>query len=88
MNPPQNRFPKTAGGPQPSYTYEQLHALKMPVYLCGGLYDGIATPENLKAMQKQIPGARMELFEGGHLFTFKTHERSTACGFSPRELDG
>jgi len=49
-------------------TYERLPALKMPVYLCGGRYDGIATPENLIAMQKQIPGARLELFEGGHLF--------------------
>jgi 3-oxoadipate enol-lactonase len=49
-------------------TYERLPALKMPVYLCGGRYDGIAKPENLIAMQKQIPGARLELFEGGHLF--------------------
>lgn len=49
-------------------TYERLPALKMPVYLCGGLYDGIALPANLKALQKQIPGSRLELFEGGHLF--------------------
>ena len=49
-------------------TFERLPALRMPVYLCGGRYDGIATPANLKAMQKQIPGARLELFEGGHLF--------------------
>jgi 3-oxoadipate enol-lactonase len=40
----------------------------MPVYICGGRYDGIATPANLEAMQKQIPGSRLELFEGGHLF--------------------
>ena len=49
-------------------TYERLPALQMPVYVCGGWYDGIATPANLEAMQKQIPGARLELFEGGHLF--------------------
>jgi len=49
-------------------TYERLPALWMPVYICGGRYDGIATPANLEAMQKQIPGARLELFEGGHLF--------------------
>ena len=49
-------------------TFERLPALRMPVYLCGGQYDGIATPANLEAMQKQIPGARLELFEGGHLF--------------------
>lgn len=49
-------------------TYDRLPALRMPVYLCGGRYDGIATPANLEAMQKQIPRARLELFEGGHLF--------------------
>ncbi len=49
-------------------TYDRLPALRIPVYLCGGRYDGIATPANLEAMQKQIPGARLELFEGGHLF--------------------
>ena len=49
-------------------TFERLPALPMPVYLCGGRYDGIATPANLEAMQRQIPEARLELFEGGHLF--------------------
>ncbi len=49
-------------------TYDRLPTLRMPIYLCGGRYDGIATPANLEAMQKQIPGARLELFEGGHLF--------------------
>ena len=49
-------------------TYERLSRLRMPVYICGGRYDGIATPANLDAMQKQIPGAQLELFEGGHLF--------------------
>jgi 3-oxoadipate enol-lactonase len=49
-------------------TYERLPALRMPVYICGGRHDGIATPANLEAMRKQIPGARLELFKGGHLF--------------------
>jgi len=49
-------------------TYARLPNLRMPVYICGGLYDGIAKPGNLKSMQKQIPGSRLELFEGGHLF--------------------
>jgi 3-oxoadipate enol-lactonase len=49
-------------------TYDRLPALRIPVYLCGGRYDGIVTPANLETMQKQIPGARLELFEGGHLF--------------------
>lgn len=49
-------------------TYERLPMLRIPVYICGGRYDGIAIPANLEAMKKQIPGARLELFEGGHLF--------------------
>jgi 3-oxoadipate enol-lactonase len=49
-------------------TYDRLPNLRMPVYICGGLYDGIAKPANLKSMQEQIPGSRLELFEGGHLF--------------------
>ena len=42
--------------------------LREQANLCGGRYDGIATAANLEAMQKQIPGALLELFEGGHLF--------------------
>jgi 3-oxoadipate enol-lactonase len=49
-------------------TYERLPTLRMPVYICGGRYDGIVTSASFEAMQKQIPGARLELFEGGHLF--------------------
>jgi 3-oxoadipate enol-lactonase len=49
-------------------TYERLPTLQMPVYVCGGRYDGIATPAGMEAIQRQIPGSRLELFEGGHLF--------------------
>jgi 3-oxoadipate enol-lactonase len=49
-------------------TWARLPTLKMPVYICGGQYDGIATPAGMAVMGKQIPGARVELFEGGHLF--------------------
>lgn len=49
-------------------TFDRLPTLQMPVYICGGLYDGIAPPANLEALQKQIPGSLLELFEGGHSF--------------------
>ena len=70
-------------------TYDQLPNLRMPVYICGGLYDGIAKPTNLKSMQKQIPGSRLELFDGGHLFYIQDHrafERIVA--FLKGDLDG
>ena len=40
----------------------------MPVYIAGGVYDGLAPEENLRALARQIPNPRLELFEGGHLF--------------------
>ncbi len=69
-------------------TYNRLPNLRLPVYICGGRYDGIAPPDNLEALHKQIPGARMELFEGGHLFFMqdpRAFERITA--FLRGELD-
>ena len=49
-------------------THDRLHCLSMPVYVCGGKYDGIAPVDNSKAIARQIPGACLEFFEGGHLF--------------------
>jgi len=49
-------------------TWSRLPNLAMPVYICGGRYDGIAPPANQQALASAIAGSRMELFEGGHLF--------------------
>ncbi len=49
-------------------TWDRLAGLSMPVYLCGGRHDGIAPPANQHAMAGQIPNAKLELFDGGHLF--------------------
>ena len=49
-------------------TWDRLGGLTMPVYICGGHHDGIAPPENQHAMAGQIPNAKLELFDGGHLF--------------------
>ena len=49
-------------------TYERLPNLQMPVFICGGLYDGVAPVANLKAIHKQVPHAHLELFDGGHPF--------------------
>lgn len=49
-------------------TYDRLLNLQMPVFVCGGRYDGVAPISNLEAIHRQIPGACLELFEGGHLF--------------------
>jgi len=49
-------------------TFGRLHEISIPVYVCGGLYDGIAPPSNARALAAQIPGARVDFFEGGHGF--------------------
>jgi len=49
-------------------TYDRLPSLEMPVFICGGRYDGIAKPANLEALHRQISGSQLELFEGGHGF--------------------
>ena len=48
--------------------YDRLPALTMPVLVCAGAYDGIAPPENSRAIVDQIENARYEEFEGGHGF--------------------
>jgi 3-oxoadipate enol-lactonase len=50
------------------HTYDRLPQLTMPVYLCGGMHDGICPPDNLLAIKKQIAGSILEFFDGGHWF--------------------
>ena len=49
-------------------TFDRLHNLTMPVLLTGGRFDGIAPPDNMRAVAEQIPDAELRLYEGGHLF--------------------
>ena len=49
-------------------TFDRLPQLRMPVYICGGKYDGLSAPENLEALRRQIRGSTLEFFEGGHMF--------------------
>lgn len=49
-------------------TWERLSEIKTPVLCCGGLYDAIAPPENMQRLAEKLPNARLEFFEGGHLF--------------------
>ena len=49
-------------------TYDRLPCIGCPAFICGGRFDGIAQPANLEAIARQIPGAQLELFDGGHYF--------------------
>jgi 3-oxoadipate enol-lactonase len=48
--------------------WDRLPRIRCPVMIAAGRYDGIAVPETQERMARQIPGARLQFFEGGHLF--------------------
>lgn len=49
-------------------TWDRLHEIRCPTLVCGGRHDGIAPPANGHALARRIPDAKLEFFEGGHLF--------------------
>jgi 3-oxoadipate enol-lactonase len=49
-------------------TWERLPQIRCPVMIAAGRYDGIALPETQERMAARIPGAKLQFFEGGHLF--------------------
>jgi 3-oxoadipate enol-lactonase len=52
-------------------TWDRLARITAPVFLAGGFFDGIAKPESMRAMQKQIGSAQLSFYKGGHLFMFE-----------------
>jgi 3-oxoadipate enol-lactonase len=52
-------------------TYARLRQLTMPALVCAGRFDGIAPLANAEALAEQIPGATLQVFEGGHAFLFQ-----------------
>jgi 3-oxoadipate enol-lactonase len=49
-------------------TADRLGSIDCPTLVCGGRFDGIAPPANSEFLAHAIPGARLEIFEGGHGF--------------------
>ncbi len=49
-------------------TWDRLDQIDCPTFVCGGVYDGIAPPANAEHLASAIPGARLQMFDGGHLF--------------------
>lgn len=61
-------------------TYSRLPQLTMPVLVCGGRYDGVAPIANLEAIVHQVAGAKLELFDGGHMFYLQDPEAFKRVG--------
>ncbi|MCG8590146.1 MAG: alpha/beta hydrolase, partial [Proteobacteria bacterium] len=49
-------------------TWDRLDRIAVPTLCCGGRYDNQAPPDRMQALARRIPGAKIEFFEGGHLF--------------------
>lgn len=49
-------------------TWDRLEHIRAETLICGGKYDGIALPETQSRLKSRIPGAHLQMFEGGHLF--------------------
>jgi len=49
-------------------TYDRLPSIRIPVLVCGGKYDGQASPEAVRNLHSQIAAAELRFFEGGHRF--------------------
>lgn len=49
-------------------THARLGEINIPVFICGGEFDGIAPPANQRALEAAIPNSHLNLYKGGHLF--------------------
>jgi 3-oxoadipate enol-lactonase len=49
-------------------THDRLGGIGSPTLVCAGRHDGIAPVSNSEALAAGIPGAELDVFDGGHLF--------------------
>ena len=49
-------------------TWDRLPQIRCPVLIAAGRHDGIALPATQERMAARIPGAKLQFFDGGHLF--------------------
>ncbi|OJT97079.1 MAG: hypothetical protein BGN82_10260 [Alphaproteobacteria bacterium 65-7] len=48
--------------------WDRLPAVACPVLVAGGRFDGIVTADVVERLAHRIPGAQLQVFEGGHFF--------------------
>jgi 3-oxoadipate enol-lactonase len=49
-------------------TWDRLDRIVVPTLVAAGERDGIAPPANSEALASRLPDARLQVFDGGHLF--------------------
>ena len=55
-------------------TWDRLPQIACPTLIAAGRYDGLALPQTQARMAAQIPGARLQVFDGGHMFIIQDRE--------------
>ncbi|HEX4712073.1 alpha/beta hydrolase [Phenylobacterium sp.] len=58
--------------------WDRLPKIACPVMIAAGRYDGIALPATQEKMAARIPGAKLQFFEGGHLFMIQDRTAAPA----------
>jgi 3-oxoadipate enol-lactonase len=59
-------------------TWDRLPAIACPTMIAAGRYDGIALPATQERLASQIAGAKLQWFEGGHLFMIQDRTAAPA----------
>ena len=59
-------------------TWDRLPQIACPTMIAAGRYDGIALPTTQEKMAARIPGAKLQFFEGGHLFMIQDRTAAPA----------
>jgi 3-oxoadipate enol-lactonase len=59
-------------------TWDRLPDIACPVMIAAGRHDGIALPATQEKMAARIPGAKLQWFEGGHLFIIQDRTAAPA----------
>jgi len=49
-------------------TWDRLPQIACPVLVAGGRFDGIALPATQERLAARIPGSKLQMFDGGHMF--------------------
>ncbi len=58
--------------------WDRLPRIACPVMIAAGRYDGIAKPQTQEGLAARIPGAKLQFFEGGHLFMLQDRAANAA----------
>jgi 3-oxoadipate enol-lactonase len=59
-------------------TWDRLAQISCPTMIAAGRYDGIAQPATQEKMAARVPGAKLQWFDGGHLFMIQDRTAAPA----------